>query len=184
MEKGPTTKKHIRATQSSSPLPSNTRWVTFGGSYPGMMAGWARLKYPHLIYAAVSNSAPILPKLDMSDYFERVAWDLSYSEIGGSKECHAIVENGHAQIIGSMMASPVGKQTIAKAFHLCDESALNDLGNVSAFLGDGVIDIGAQSNDPSCEEDLCNIGKVSRATIQTNYFRNTSSLTLFIHIFL
>jgi hypothetical protein len=33
------------------------KFVTFGGSYPGMIAGWARLKYPSQIHAAVSSSA-------------------------------------------------------------------------------------------------------------------------------
>ena len=35
------------------------KWITFGGSYPGMMAGWARLKFPTAIYASVASSAPV-----------------------------------------------------------------------------------------------------------------------------
>ena len=39
-------------------LPPATKWIAFGGSYPGMMAGFSRLRLPHLIHAAVSSSAP------------------------------------------------------------------------------------------------------------------------------
>merc|ERR1712195_195119 len=35
------------------------RWITFGGSYPGMMASFARLNYPHLIYGSIASSAPV-----------------------------------------------------------------------------------------------------------------------------
>ena len=30
-------------------LTRRNHWVTWGGSYPGMLAGWARLKFPHLV---------------------------------------------------------------------------------------------------------------------------------------
>ena len=36
-----------------------SKWVTFGGSYPGMMSSFARLKFPHLIHASVASSAPV-----------------------------------------------------------------------------------------------------------------------------
>jgi hypothetical protein len=42
-------------------LTANNKWVSFGGSYPGMQAGWLRLKYPNLIHAAVASSAPGRP---------------------------------------------------------------------------------------------------------------------------
>lgn len=51
-------------------IPSNAKWVVFGGSYPGSLAAWARLKYPHLIHAAVSSSGPLLAKLDFKGVFE------------------------------------------------------------------------------------------------------------------
>ena len=53
----------IEAKKKEFNLAGN-KWIVFGGSYPGSLAAWFRLKYPHLAYGAVSSSAPLLAKIN------------------------------------------------------------------------------------------------------------------------
>jgi len=47
-------------------------WITFGGSYPGSLSAWMRLRFPHLVSGSVSSSGPLLAKLDFFEYFQVV----------------------------------------------------------------------------------------------------------------
>jgi hypothetical protein len=171
-------KNSFTATQGNK-VTASCQWVTFGGSYPGMLAAWARLKYPHLIYAAVSNSAPIQAQVEMAEYKDRVAFDLQYEPIGGSVECLETFQQGHAQLIDALKqqqqdiddAAGAGgedddddddevRQRIADQFLLCNASSLLDPKNVDLFIGDGAVSVPAQSNDPACSGILCNTERV------------------------
>jgi len=142
-------------------IADNVPFVTFGGSYPGMLAAWSRLKYPHLIAAAVSNSAPIEVILDFTEYKNVVAKDLSNTIVGGSQQCLDIVEEGHKEIADTLQnGGEEGIESVASLFNLCDGAdSLRDKKSLRAFLGDGVVFLDVQSNDPSCDDELCNISK-------------------------
>lgn len=90
--------QRIKIPASLSSSSSSTIFITFGGSYPGMLAAWSRLLHPEIIFAAVSNSAPIQAQLEFPEYYERVGYDLENEDIGGSAVCRSIVEEGHAQV--------------------------------------------------------------------------------------
>jgi thymus-specific serine protease len=142
-----------------------TKWVAFGGSYPGYMAGNARLKHPQLIFAAVSSSVPLDLEVDFPGYNERVGWDLAYEKIGGSGECFDIVKNGHREAVALLEQNP---KQLAELFHVCDpETALSKLENQKLFLGDGLIELYVQGNDPSCQDELCNIERICSFMIET-----------------
>lgn len=47
-----------------------TTWITFGGSYPGSLSGWMRLRFPHLVAGSVSSSGPLFAKLDYYEYLQ------------------------------------------------------------------------------------------------------------------
>lgn len=152
---------------------SSIRWVTFGGSYPGMLAAWARLQFPHLIYAAVSNSAPIQAQLDFPEYYTHVAQDLAYDKAGGSQACLDIIVQGHAELEAKVL-DPTRHVQIARDFNLCNATSLENPKNVQLLLGDGVYGLGAQENDPSCIHPRCNIAKKCQALIDA---KTTQGLT-------
>jgi serine protease 16 len=90
---------HDASWERSTAAAETKTWVTFGGSYPGMLAAWSRLLHPESIFAAVSNSAPIQAQLEFPEYYERVGYDLENEDVGGSAVCRYIVEEGHAQVV-------------------------------------------------------------------------------------
>ena len=46
--------------------------VTFGGSYPGVLSAWTRLRLPHLVHAALSTSSPVLSQVDFTGAYASV----------------------------------------------------------------------------------------------------------------
>mmetsp|Transcript_66487 Transcript_66487/g.172487 ORF Transcript_66487/g.172487 Transcript_66487/m.172487 type:complete len:539 (+) Transcript_66487:88-1704(+) len=148
-------------------LTAANKWVTWGGSYPGMLAGWARLKFPHLIHASVSSSAPVRAELDMQGYNDVVAAAYAVSDqgVGGSPACQAAIAQGHKQI-GELFGSAAGRTRLASLFgQTAGWYAIKE--NQVGFAGQGVADFPAQANDPACTDPMCDVRRICAAMVDT-----------------
>eukprot|EP00286_Rhodomonas_abbreviata_P001794 CAMPEP_0181289514 /NCGR_PEP_ID=MMETSP1101-20121128/921_1 /TAXON_ID=46948 /ORGANISM="Rhodomonas abbreviata, Strain Caron Lab Isolate" /LENGTH=382 /DNA_ID=CAMNT_0023393737 /DNA_START=329 /DNA_END=1477 /DNA_ORIENTATION=+ len=146
-------------------LPKDARWVTWGGSYPGMMAALARLRFPNLIYASVSSSSPLQGAVDMPGYNNVVAASMKAVDVGGSQACLDAIVAGHKDI-GEKLDSKEGRQSLEETFNVCTPGALHSSKNREQFAGDGVVYLPVQSNDPSCTTPYCDIASI--CTLMTN----------------
>jgi len=136
-----------------------TSWATFGGSYPGMLAGWARLKYPHLFAASVASSAPVEAVADMEGYNNFVASSMLDMTIGGAPECLWKVSAGFLRI-GYLLKSEEGRSQLAEDFSVCPSGKLDDKWDQKMF-SEGLWNLfPLQTNDPSCTETYCNYKKI------------------------
>ena len=157
-------------------LTGDKKWVTFGGSYPGMLAAWARIKYPNLIFAAVSSSGPVEAWYNMQGFNDVMAQSMRATIVGGSEQCVEQIRIAFSDM-GLLLGSVEGRQFLYDRFNLCTSEAepdpLKDAYNQFQFTyylstQDGIDLSGSrtgslfpvQSNDPNCVEDACNIGKV------------------------
>ena len=91
-----------RAMARAHNFTTSNRWITFGGSYSGELAAWARLKYPHIFFAAVSSSAPVTAIVDYDEYDGIVADALARELVGGSAGCRNAVKQAFATLEGHM----------------------------------------------------------------------------------
>lgn len=91
--------------------------VLFGGSYGGMLAGWMRLKYPHIAIGALASSAPILQFEDVvppETFYDIVSNDFRRESLS----CFDSIKKswGELDVLGQ---THDGLTRLSRKFHLC-----------------------------------------------------------------
>nr|XP_030705565.1 thymus-specific serine protease [Globicephala melas] len=136
-------------------------WLCFGGSYAGSLAAWARLKFPHLIFASVASSAPVRAILDFSEYNDVVSRSLMNTAIGGSLECRAAASAAFAEVERRLRAGRSAQAALRAELGACgslgraaDQAEL--LGALQALVG-GAVQYDGQAGAPLSVRRLCGL---------------------------
>jgi len=83
-----------------------SKWVSFGGSYPGNLATWLKLKYPALVDGTVGSSAPVFAEYDYYQYAQVTGFAMGYPLIGGSKQCYNTIDKATSDLEALLLSTP------------------------------------------------------------------------------
>ncbi|XP_032400936.1 thymus-specific serine protease isoform X1 [Xiphophorus hellerii] len=120
---------HFRTVMGESRGLTNRKWVAFGGSYPGSLATWFRLKYPHLVHASVATSAPVFATVNFPEYLE-VVWRSLASE---NADCPVLVKKA-SDTLAERLKDPKTFENITKDFNLCSTLQIQSEMDSAYFL--------------------------------------------------
>uniref|UniRef100_A0A915E2N3 Uncharacterized protein n=1 Tax=Ditylenchus dipsaci TaxID=166011 RepID=A0A915E2N3_9BILA len=91
---------------------TNPTWIVFGGSYPGSLSAWLRLKFPELVAGAVASSAPVELKVDYFEYYQTAQNAINAY---GPKGCEDDLKRYYGQA-EKLIKTPEGRRTLG----ICD----------------------------------------------------------------
>ncbi|XP_074657679.1 putative serine protease F56F10.1 isoform X2 [Tubulanus polymorphus] len=102
---------NFRASMAEKLGFKNSKWIVFGGSYPGSLAAWFRLKYPHLVDGAVAASAPVFAQLNFKNY-------LAVVQDAFGPTCSGAFAKG-TQTIEQLLLHQTGARIVSSTFKTC-----------------------------------------------------------------
>ncbi|XP_057694055.1 thymus-specific serine protease [Corythoichthys intestinalis] len=120
---------HFRTVIAETQGLANMKWVAFGGSYPGSLAAWFRLKYPHLVHASAATSAPIHATVNFPEYLEVVGRSLASEDT----QCPLLVKKASDTLI-ERLKDPSTYDNITKDFNLCSKLQIQTETDSAYFL--------------------------------------------------
>jgi lysosomal Pro-X carboxypeptidase len=124
--------------KKSIPGLANSKVITFGGSYGGMLSAWFRIKYPHIVDGALAASAPVLQfqGLVNPETFSKIVTD-DYTK--ANPQCSSRIRDAYKQV-NTLASSPGGYSALTNAFSLCSPlQNQNDIINLWNWINNAII---------------------------------------------
>jgi len=104
-------------------------WITFGGSYPGSLSAWMRLRFPHLVAGSVSSSGPLFAKLDYFEYLQVVSDALDTTGPG----CNMALTEALTAVEG-LVGQEDSWEGLSTLFQLCEPLDGSNSMDVKSFM--------------------------------------------------
>ncbi|KHJ85871.1 serine carboxypeptidase S28 [Oesophagostomum dentatum] len=118
----------IQGMKQKFPQLAAAPWVTFGGSYSGALAAWARVKHPELVAMAVGSSGPVQAEVDFVEYLEVVQNSISRD----SAQCGSSVTTAF-NLVASMLTTASGRKSLKTTFNLCEDLDITNAQQIETF---------------------------------------------------
>ncbi|KAG8445347.1 hypothetical protein GDO86_010216 [Hymenochirus boettgeri] len=119
---------HFQTIMMESLGLAERKWVALGGSYPGSLAAWYRIKYPHLVHMAVASSAPVKALVDFSGYLEVVQLALARNH----SDCPKTIKVASEEVIN--LLSHKNYKKLTADFKLCELLEIHSSMDESFFI--------------------------------------------------
>ena len=85
------------------------KWISVGGSYPGSLSAFYRMKHPELVAGALASSAPVYAKADFVEYYRHVARV-------ADPACLAVIQKVVAEVEGRLKPD-ASREEVKRLFH-------------------------------------------------------------------
>jgi hypothetical protein len=166
--------KQTLGTESSSV-------ITVGGSYPGNMAAWFKLKYPQVTLGSIASSAPLTAKTNFYEYMEVVGDAINY--FSGKKCYEAFVSASES--VAKLASGSSGYKSLESDFKIC--SPMSSEKDLTILLSDlmgnvqGTVQYNNEHNGVMNVTDICNTmlagsDAYKQFTVLATQYRNASGI--------
>ncbi|VDO21107.1 unnamed protein product [Haemonchus placei] len=114
---------------------TNTKWVTFGGSYPGSLSAFYRETYPSTTIGAVSTSSAVNVFVDYYGYLQNTEANYRAQD----KNCATSMATAFTNMQNLFFSGTAGRGKLKSKFNLCDDFDEQNLSKAKQFFFSNVI---------------------------------------------
>ena len=153
---------------------AHSKVIVVGGSYPGNLSGWFKLKYPHIAFGSIASSAPVTAKANFEEYMEVVANSIDFFDMTG--ECNNQIAEAAGHV--AQLARDGQLATLDADFKTC--APMESMLDVSTFMSVvmGNVQGTVQYNNENSAMNVTNICATMDPAADGHVDAYTSFLTL------